>query len=128
MSKKGENIYKRKDGRWEGRVKFFDSINGKSKYKSVYGSSYSEVKQKLIVLKSNVNNINISGNVYVKVLFEEWLLDIKTHLKETTYANYKMKVQKHLNPFFGDYKYDRICLNHIHLFIDIKLKSGLSAK
>lgn len=38
MSKKGENIYKRKDGRWEGRVKFFDSINGKSKYKSVYGS------------------------------------------------------------------------------------------
>ncbi len=32
MSKKGENIYKRKDGRWEGRyIKCYDG-GGKAKY------------------------------------------------------------------------------------------------
>ena len=32
MSKKGENIYKRKDGRWEGRyIRLYDE-SGKAKY------------------------------------------------------------------------------------------------
>lgn len=43
MSKKGENIYKRKDGRWEGRyIKFYDG-EGKAKYGYLYGKTYSEV-------------------------------------------------------------------------------------
>lgn len=41
MPRRGENKYKRRDGRWEGRV-LIDS-----KYHSVYARSYSEVKQKL---------------------------------------------------------------------------------
>jgi len=47
MPRKGENIYKRKDGRWEGRyICFYDEQN-KAKYAYVYGKTYSEVKQKL---------------------------------------------------------------------------------
>ena len=42
MSRKGENIRKRKDGRWEGRIKATVS-NGKTKYKSFYGKTYREV-------------------------------------------------------------------------------------
>ena len=52
MSRKGENIYKRKDNRWEGRYKVGYNENGKAKYKSVYAKSYSEVKRKLIELKA----------------------------------------------------------------------------
>lgn len=53
MSKKGENIYKRKDGRWEGRyIRHYDT-SGKPKYGSVYGKSYCEVKQRLIEKKSS---------------------------------------------------------------------------
>ena len=41
------NIYKRKDGRWEGRYfKEYDS-KGKIKYGSVYAKTYYEVKVKL---------------------------------------------------------------------------------
>ncbi len=48
MSKKGENIYKRKDGRWEGRyIRLYDE-NGKAKYGYVYGKNYSDVKQRLL--------------------------------------------------------------------------------
>ena len=32
MPRKGENIYKRKDGRWEGRYIKGKNINGKNKY------------------------------------------------------------------------------------------------
>lgn len=47
MSRTGENIYKRKDGRWEAR--YIDSYdgNGKAKYKYLYAPTYTEVKAKL---------------------------------------------------------------------------------
>lgn len=52
MSKKGENIYKRKDGRWEGRyIRLYDE-NGKAKYGYVYGKNYSDVKQRLLEKKA----------------------------------------------------------------------------
>ena len=47
MSKKGENIYKRKDGRWEGRYIKCHDQNGKAYYEYVYAHSYKEVKEKL---------------------------------------------------------------------------------
>lgn len=43
MPKKESNIYHRNDGRWEGRF----HISGTKKYKSVYGKTYSEAKEKL---------------------------------------------------------------------------------
>ena len=42
MSRKGENIYKRKDGRWEGRYKTDTGVNGRTQYKSCYGKTYRE--------------------------------------------------------------------------------------
>lgn len=48
MARTGENIYKRKDGRWEAR--YIDSYdgNGKAKYKYLYAPTYTEVKSKLL--------------------------------------------------------------------------------
>ena len=36
MSRRGENIFKRKDGRWERRYISSYTANGKAKYLSVY--------------------------------------------------------------------------------------------
>lgn len=127
MPRKGENIYKRKDNRWEGRYKT-GYINGKSKYKSVYGKSYSEVKEKLIKLKAVPVRNNSSGSVTVKELFDEWLSAIKLKVKSSTYANYKMKADKHILPNFGTLRYENITVQSVHEFIERKLKSGLSAK
>ncbi len=45
MSKRGENITKRKDGRWEARyIKGYEK--GKAVYGYLYGKSYAEAKQK----------------------------------------------------------------------------------
>ena len=45
MPKKGENIYKRKDGRWEGRY-IRGRKNNRAVYGYVYGQTYHEVKEK----------------------------------------------------------------------------------
>lgn len=47
MCRKGENIRKRKDGRWEARYIKWRDADGKIHYGSLYGKSYNEVKEKL---------------------------------------------------------------------------------
>lgn len=44
--KEGENIRKRKDGRWEARYIKWRDADGKIHYGSLYGKSYNEVKEK----------------------------------------------------------------------------------
>ena len=44
MARKGENIFKRKDGRWEGRY-IKSRENGKAVYGYVFGKSYSEANR-----------------------------------------------------------------------------------
>lgn len=46
MSRKGENVRKRRDKRWEARFISGRSKSGKAIYRSVYGNSYAEVKIK----------------------------------------------------------------------------------
>lgn len=53
------NIYKRKDGRWEGRYfKEYDK-NGKIKYASVYAKTYNDVKNKLDIILLNQKNVKL---------------------------------------------------------------------
>ena len=45
--KKGENIFKRKDGRWEARYIKGYELSGKIKYGFCYGKTYKEAKEKV---------------------------------------------------------------------------------
>ena len=45
MPRTGENIYKRKDGRWEGRY-IRERVDGKAKYGTVYARSYMSRKRR----------------------------------------------------------------------------------
>ena len=67
MARRGENIHKRKDGRWEARIQIV-SHNGKSTYHSVYGKTYSEVKEKKKKYLENNNQTQASRNK--KITFE----------------------------------------------------------
>ena len=57
MPRKGENIRKRKDGRWEGRFKRGIKEDGTIDYGSVYGKSYKEVKDKLLLAKHSQEKV-----------------------------------------------------------------------
>lgn len=47
MARMGENIYKRKDGRWEGRCIIGHDENGRAFFRYLYGRSYKEVKDQI---------------------------------------------------------------------------------
>ena len=128
MARRGENIYKRKDGRWEGRYKTGFNVNGHAKYRSVYGKSYLEVKEKLSRLKAEPENFISSGRLTVKELFEEWLSSVQFRVKASTLANYRMKADKHILPEFGGVRYENLTARTIYKFIQNKINSGLSSK
>ena len=127
MAKRGLNIYKRKDGRWEGRFKCGYSNDGKTKYRSVYAKSYSAVKELLEQEKSKQNKC-CSCKCTVGELFSLWFDDVRNKVKESTYANYAMKMQKHILPRFSGMKYEALTAYQLHDFIQEKLSSGLSKK
>lgn len=55
MARRGENIYERKDGRFEGRyIKDYD-INGKAIIGYIYGRSYKEAKENWLLQKHGLN-------------------------------------------------------------------------
>ena len=66
MTRKGENIYKRKDGRWEWRYIKSYGANGHAMYCSVYAKTYAEVKQKL--RDSSVNSYQQKKQNYTLLL------------------------------------------------------------
>ena len=128
MARRGENIYKRKDGRYEGRYPAGYTPDGKRKYHSVYAKTYQETKEKLIKLKVEKQKFQSSGSLTVKMLFEEWLSSVKLRTKASTYANYRMKADKHILPEFGGLRYEYLTASMIQDFIQKKIDSGLSPK
>ncbi|MBR2284701.1 MAG: tyrosine-type recombinase/integrase [Ruminococcus sp.] len=127
MARRGENIYKRKDGRWEGRYKCGYDDTGKARYRSVYARTYQEVRDKLAQVKSSTTAVS-SGKRTVKDLFDEWMKAVELKVKISTFSCYQMKISKHILPVFGGLYYDRLTADNLHAFIRSKLKEGLSAK
>lgn len=128
MSKKGINIYHRKDGRYEGRYKDGYKADGNAKYRSIYGKTYTEVKENLLKIKAKVITNTSESGLTVKELFLEWLSAKQTQTKASTYANYTFKVEKHLIPAFGSLKIECLSPNKVYDFIMEKRSKGLSNK
>lgn len=104
MSKHGENIWKRKDGRWEARYIKGRAPEGKAIYGSVYAKSYSEVKQKQKDVIDSLSKKTCSILFPAKTLesvIKEFLTEHRFHVKTSTYARYIEITDKHLIPDLG---------------------------
>ncbi len=103
MARRGENIFKRKDGRWEARY-IHHYENGKAKYRYLYGSSYKEVKQKK--LEEQQKGKEEAASEHPMSEFSAvalcWLADIKLSVKESTYTRYHRIVTRYLVPTVGN--------------------------
>lgn len=126
MSRRGENIRKRADGRWESRL-----LNkGTGKYKYFYGKTYGEVKQKRYNFvsdtqnKKNAESVDISKKS-LSYFFEIWLSEMKGTVKNSTYSNYENIIKLYLLPMFGDIKICELTTARIN---DTFLKFIKSAK
>ena len=124
MAKKGNNIYHRADGRWEGRY----YPTGSKKYKSVYGKSYTEAKEKLNKLRSEVLVPSARCFLLIVDILKMWLEAHKPSIKESSYAGYRHKLEKHLIPYFEELKYNKLDVSRVSAFVTDKLAEGLSPK
>ena len=126
MPRKGENIYKRKDGRWEGRyIRSYDSEH-KAKYAYVYGKTYSEVKRKLTEQRGNVQKVQPTKNkssTYGELL-DCWLHSMQLNTKESTQARYTHLIKTHIKPHLGAVQLSQLTTDAIEIFIEQQLTDG----
>ncbi len=109
MPRRGENIYKRKDGRWEGRyVK--ERIQGKIKYGYIFAKTYREVKDKLLVSKNpesvvveeqSSNQLPVQDILFSDVA-RDWFASRKSSWKHSSVVKYGNIVELYLLPEFSN--------------------------
>ena len=106
MARRGENIRKRSDGRWEGRYIKGRSAEGKPCWGYVYGASYAaEVREISVRKKAEYGIYNLSStNITFSEISEQWLYSVRQSVKESTYSHYQYTLRHYLLPVFGNFK------------------------
>ena len=120
------STYLRKDGRWESRLSL-GAINGKRQSKSFYGSTRDEAEGKLIAAVMGSVTTEVTG-MTVRELCLEWLSVSAHRVKLSTLANYRMKIEKHIIPQFGDMMCCEVTSKMAYGFMQNKLDEGLSPR
>lgn len=128
MARHGENIRKRKDGRWEGRCLIYGEEKGEKRYRSVYGRTYEEAREKLGFLRSQQKELMMAVNekpgkakksleksemkdvlgkmskescLFIEMA-EKWLVQVKAARKPSTYIKYRLIYKNHLKVIFQE--------------------------
>ena len=120
--RKGESIFKRKDGRYEGRY-IKEYKNNKAIYGYVYAKTYSECKikkNKMILEFKNKKQIKI--NKTLNNLIEIWLNN-KSNIKESTYTKYYNVYTKHIKNEIGRLNIKKINEKTVNDYLNNKLKT-----
>lgn len=127
MSKKGENIHKRKDGRWEGRYKKSRDQNGRIVYGSIYAKTYRETRDKLhdaIIAASASDKERVTTKMVFAELLALWQKSNDIRLKGATKNKYVNLIEAHILPFLGQMPISELTATLINEFLSKKLKSG----
>lgn len=134
MPKYGENIYHRKDGRWEARYIAMRLPNGKAKYKSVYGRTHDIAKKKqLAAMQALTHESAAVCELTLKELFSQYLL--QTDVKLSTRERYRFMLERHILPHLGGIPVSRLTAKELSSFLlwmkqhgRLHSGGGLSAK
>ena len=122
MARYGENIRKRADGRWEARYKAFDEKKCRTVYRSVYGATYMEAKEKKFAAMEALRRpstekmpgsggFEAEGNllseradqVRFMQVAQEWLDVIAVKCKYSTCIKYRSVCKAHLEKTTGEF-------------------------
>lgn len=100
MPRRGDNIRKRKDGRWEARYSLVDPHSQATKYGSVYGHTYQEAKEKRDrIIKEGPRQSSVAGPSFSDVLLS-WQSANQVRLKESS-INTAGQNQRCLEPIYS---------------------------
>lgn len=119
-----KNVYKRQDGRFEGRITL-GYQDGKRKYKAFFGADEGAVAAKMTEFRTKTVQIP-SVIITFGDAFDEWFESNCIRTKESTQANYRLKAEKHILPVFMNMDITDVTAKSIYQFIRDKQESGLS--
>ena len=125
MPRRGENIYKRKDGRWEGRCITGHNENGHATFQYFYGHSYGEVKEKLLTRYQKVKmDTKRQHGIYYSDILDTWLRNKYLSVKESSYGKYQHTVDYYIRPQLGGCRARDLSTAVIESYIGNLLSSG----
>ena len=118
MPRRGENIYKRKDGRWEGRCLKEKAVNGKPEYKYLYADSYAGVKEKIknYSTQKQTSALKKQADLYSDII-DSWLAEKRFAVKTSTYEKYLYEAEARLRPNLGNIPISELTLTRIEEYI-----------
>lgn len=124
MARRGENIRKRKDGRWEGRYPKGRDSSGKIVYGSVYAHSYREVKERQIQVTKSQQNSSAQSEMHLHELMRLWLDNNRIRYKGATEKRYRFLIETHIVPELGNIPLKQLTAPKINAFLMQKLDNG----
>lgn len=124
MAKCGENIYKRKDGRWEGRFIRGRRENGHAIYGYVYSRSYTECKGKLKAAATAPPRTVCACHLTANELFSSLLRQKCADVKPSTTQRYRFLIEKHILPELGHLHVEQLTAKKLQTFLQHKQANG----
>lgn len=131
MARHGENIYKRKDGRYEGRYVIGRTVHGKTRFGYVYAYQYGEVRRLLLKKKADLLTHEESLTGQYQGTLTEWMdywmeNELLGSIKASSYQTYRSQWTHHLLPALGQCCMAQLTPKVIHDFVCDLEKSGLA--
>lgn len=128
MSRRGINIYKRKDGRWEGRIKKEGLKEGVRSYHSIYGKTYAEVKRRMEIVRADESRNRVPEKYTVEEAVVLWLKEREPYWKKTTCSIYRNMADKYILPRLGKVRINCMDERKMETFLtEIRKEKKLSA-
>lgn len=131
MARHGENIYKRRDGRYEGRYVIGKTPKGRTKFGYVYGRQYTQVRKALLQKKAALQSTEGHSSSTYPGTVGEWLaywMENETlgNVKASSYQTYHNLLIHHLLPALGDCRLAQLTPGDVYAFICDLEASGLA--
>lgn len=126
MPKRGENIHKRKDGRWEGRYIKARNEADRAIYGYVYGKTYRSVKEKMLSIREEKTEKKalVKEEKSFQEVLQLWLETNHLKYKGATENKYRYLMETHIVPELGMIKVSQISTLTVNEFLERKLQSG----
>lgn len=130
MARHGENIYKRRDGRYEGRYVIGKTKEGKTRFGYVYARQLAEARKMLLEKKAAQQCKPVKAGAR-HISLSEWMSywmenELLGSVKASSYHVYRRQIGNHLLPQLGNYDLSELTPGVIHGFVEDLEASGLA--
>lgn len=123
MARRGENIYKRKDGRYEGRYVVGKKANGQTKFGYVFARQYTEARDKLIEAKAARLSVKEGDMPLDRRSVGEWMRnwmeeEVRGMVKASSWQTYQNQMNRHILPRLGGMRLSTVTPAVVYAFVE----------